>query len=293
MVKCFIYVCLVSLFYISSFAGDDNGSRCVHCGKRTLIGGNHICIPRRIIPYTKGWISQKNERLEEMLFFNKICTFELKSIKYPNVKYNNYFSFDKVEREWTSRKTGRVLKGIWRTCSECCNTIYIENQDTDSFVKIDIEFLIEKDQKYVNDRIEEMKRRQYKWWQGGFFSFSDINNIRKAERAVLENSILRKTFFKVLRVVGNGVFASFCDEYNGKIFYIPEEANTLVSNVKKMTEAFFWASTYLYVDENNQHQSIDQYTLSFPRAVYLVRAKMKWYDETSWDYPLFEGKSPK
>jgi S1-C subfamily serine protease len=274
---------------------------CSECGMHYLGGGmsSHVTCRRkkkRYTPKVSRYASDKTKDSEEVNQ-PKESHFQLSSIKFPSVKYNNYFSFDKDTRCWTSNVSGREIIGVWRTCTEDCNYIYIENTVKESFVKISISYLIDKDKKYVLEKINEMKRKGFVWWQGGFFSETDIKNIKKAEQIVLKQSkeTLIDVPFKTFQILNYGALATFGElrsygiSYNtGKVFFLSADLNGMVSDTEQMKGKLFWASTYTYINKDNERRVVDRYVTSFPRAVFFVRARMNLYDESSWDYGLFQ-----
>ena len=298
--KLYLCICLVI-----GFSGEAYAAVCSRCGK-DVIGGSlgmstHICKPKRKkstpIVVTYGSDKKEKEVSTPINSASQISRFELSSIKYPRVKYNNYFSFDKEMRSWTSRQNGRVVEGVWRICTEDCKFIYIENTESESFMKIYISSLVDKDKKYVEDRISELKKKEYVWWEGGFFSRADLKYIRKAEKMVLEQSseTLVDVPYKILKILDHGALASFgmsrsygVNYSMGKTFFLAAELDGIITDSEQMRGKLFWASTYKYKNGFNQQRVVDRYTLSFPFAVFWVRTNLGLYDESSWDYELFK-----
>ena len=301
--KLYLCICLVI-----GFSGEAYAAVCSRCGK-DVIGGSlgmstHICKPKRKkstpIVVTYGSDKKEKEVSTPINSASQISRFELSSIKYPRVKYNNYFSFDKEMRTWTSKLNGRVVKGAWTICTEDCKFIYIKNLETESFMKIYISSLIDKDRKYVEDRITELKKKEYIWWEGGFFSQVDLKNIKKAENMVLKNSheTLIDVPYKIFQLLDYGALASFgiqrsygVDYNAGSTFFLSEDLNGIVSDTEQMKGKLFWASTFKYENMAKVQRVVDRYTLSFPKAVFWVRANMGLYDESSWDYELFKKQT--
>ena len=293
---------LLCIVVILVCVGDIYAAVCDRCGKN-IIGGalgmsSHICKPQKKQSRPRiSYYGNEKKKDSSKPPLQKISRFELSSIKYPWVKYNNYFSFDEEMRSWTSKHNGRIVKGAWTICSEDCKFIYIKNLETESFMKIYISSLIDKDRKYVEDRINELKKKEYIWWEGGFFSQVDLKNIKKAENMVLKNSqeTLIDVPYKIFQLLDYGALASFgiqrsygVDYNAGSTFFLSEDLNGIVTDTERIKGKLFWASTYKYINKLNERRVVDRYTLSFSKAVFWVRANMGWYDESSWEYESFK-----
>ncbi len=168
-------------------------------------------------------------------------------------------------------------------------------------MKISVSSLIDSDKKYVEDRINDMKGRNYVWWEGGFFSMTDLKNIRKAEKIVMQRSVdtMNAVSFKIFQIVDEGALASFGVrgsygmEYDlEKIFFLLAKIDNVVADTECLKGKLFWASTYKYINKKNDQRVIDCYALSFSEAVFRVRAKMGLFDETSQGFEAFVKSTP-
>jgi len=222
--------------------------------------------------------------------------FKLEEIKYPKVKSNPYFAFCNDSREWKSQKTGAVINGIWQVCSEDGKTIYIKDPISDKDIRVSVSALIPSDQRFVSDLISAMKKMNLIWWEGGYFSASEIKYIKRAEELVLKRSSLVPSHFKVFQVLDYGALARFGEVsssgnvfYTGSAFLISQDVDGLVSDSEELYQQLFWATTYDYINKVNEHRTVDRYTTSFPRAVNYVRAKMKWYDKDDMNIDYLQG----
>lgn len=265
-----------------------NAGECLRCHGR-ILGKADFCSRCKYTPEVKEYLKKVKQRdaLKKEIKRRQAAEkeFTLASIKYPRVYKNPYFSFDKEFREWTSRRKGVVIKGKWSIISEDNTTIYLRRSDNDEYRKVSVSALCDKDRKYVEERIALYKGKKYLWWDGGYFSASRIEYIKKAEDLVLKRSYLKRLKYRIFQVLDYGALALFCKDdsneakYNGNVFFLAEKVKGLVSDTQELWSRLFWASTYEYINKANNRRTVDRYTLNFETAVAIVRAKMNWYDK--------------
>lgn len=293
---------LIFIFFIIAFAFTSNADYCKLCRRTRVLGNNDYCTRCFNSDVAKKSRQEYQEKIKNAKALDKksnpsrkcLPEFKLASIKFPNVKYNNYFTFDTEKRSWTSRRNGRVIEGIWRTCTEDRKFIYIENDD-EKFISIYIPALIDKDKKYIESRIELYEKKNYIWWEGGFFSLTSKKFIQQAEKLVVERSIPVSVQYRIFRVLKYGAIAHLNSGkygkkfYNGQDFFLSENIDGIAANDCQMNGKLFWASTYKWNLTRYETHVINQYTSTFSSAVFLLRAKMNMYDETDHEYDRFQS----
>ncbi len=221
--------------------------------------------------------------------------FTLDSIKAKHNEFNIYASFDTSDREWVDVKNKKLI-GTWTTCTEDNQSIYIKDFKTERYINVALDKLSPADKGYAQKKINEFVAKGYKWWDGCYFTLSQMINIKKGEEAVLKRSSLTPTNFKVFQVVEDGALAHegrYSEYYNsykydGDLFYLSQDIDGVVTDTGEYHAQLFWATTYKYTNRINDTRVVQRYTTIFPRAVMFARAKLYLYDKDDPDYVMFE-----
>lgn len=209
---------------------------------------------------------------------------------------NVHMNFDTEEREWKDKK-GRSLWGSWTSCAKDLSYIYIFIKSKDKYQKVTVKGLCEEDQNYIHSRVDPMIEAKWKWEDGMFFEPSEYENIKKAERIVLEKSYQAPISFKVFQLVHPGALAytesgnrNGVTKFDGDLFFLNDNVDGVLNESSEIKDRYlYWASTYQYINRRDEERVVNAYCLDFGRAVFKVRAKLGLYTKKDPKYSLFEA----
>jgi len=258
--KSFLCVATVAFLGIAVDAADDGG-RCSICGKLTMVGGNHLCKPRkksRSISFSVA--SKKAESQPESVETKKVVVpQELKPL-------DGTYATEVIStssRVWTD-ETGRKIEATWAHISEDYEHVFLKSVKTKRRLDVSVSQLADADRRYVKDYVGSEVAKSNVWLRGVFVNTEVAEAYRQREKAKAvilgKDSIASKiTKLRVFQVLGTEALCWPVNDTDvdsdGPVKYVPSKPSFLVDG-DSIQRRFIWCGTYNYETRGNNDRTV-------------------------------------